>query len=68
MRQLLLVSAVCIFSMLNIVYFRTDLMQYIMRCLESFVKSWDKITTSPKDLVAVQSQPVWEKIWAGTLR
>ena len=43
-------------------------MQYIMRCLESFVKSWDKIITSPKDLVAVQSQPVWEKIWAGTLR
>ena len=47
---------------------RTDLMKYIMRCLESFVTAWDKITTSPKDLIAVESKPIWEKIWAGTLR
>ena len=49
-------------------YCRTDLIKYLMCCLESFVKGWDKIATSPKDLVAVQSRPVWEKIWAVTLR
>ncbi|XP_060578238.1 serine-protein kinase ATM-like [Ruditapes philippinarum] len=47
---------------------RTDLMVYIMRCIKSFVVSWDTIVAMETDTLIEQAKSTWNQIWMVTLR